>query len=185
MVRRHFVLVLGIILGTYWLFVVQAGGEQRSETLRRRLSVNNSKGAGKPRMLRHAAAEPVSLTGRRAAEDRHDDCPLRQKMQHAGLNIDRWGDCAGSSVLRACRHGFVDFLVFGCGVGLHRRRGCLLAPFLLHAFKVAKRLRKFEEQFPEAIELMARALRAGHAFTTGLQNGRRRGSRSGRQRNSV
>ncbi len=28
--------------------------------------------------------------------------------------------------------------------------------------------RKFEEQFPEAIELMARALRAGHALTTGL-----------------
>ena len=26
----------------------------------------------------------------------------------------------------------------------------------------------FEEQFPEAIDLMARALRAGHAFTTGL-----------------
>ena len=27
---------------------------------------------------------------------------------------------------------------------------------------------KFEEQFPEAIDLIARALRAGHAFTTGL-----------------
>ena len=29
-------------------------------------------------------------------------------------------------------------------------------------------MRKFEEQFPEAIDLIARALRAGHAFTTGL-----------------
>ena len=29
-------------------------------------------------------------------------------------------------------------------------------------------MQKFEEQFPEAIELIARALRAGHAFTTGL-----------------
>jgi tight adherence protein B len=28
---------------------------------------------------------------------------------------------------------------------------------------------KFEEQFPEAIDLIARALRAGHAFPTGLQ----------------
>ena len=27
---------------------------------------------------------------------------------------------------------------------------------------------KFEEQFPEAIDLLARALRAGHALTTGL-----------------
>ena len=29
-------------------------------------------------------------------------------------------------------------------------------------------MRLFEEQFPEAIELLARALRAGHAFPTGL-----------------
>ena len=32
----------------------------------------------------------------------------------------------------------------------------------------SSRLWKFEEQFPEAIELVARALRAGHAFSTGL-----------------
>ena len=30
------------------------------------------------------------------------------------------------------------------------------------------RMLKLEEQFPEAIDLMGRALRAGHAFTTGL-----------------
>ena len=30
-------------------------------------------------------------------------------------------------------------------------------------------MRKFEEQFPEALDLIARALRAGHAFTTGLE----------------
>jgi tight adherence protein B len=32
----------------------------------------------------------------------------------------------------------------------------------------SNRLWKFEEQFPEAIDLVARALRAGHAFPTGL-----------------
>ena len=48
--------------------------------------------------------------------------------------------------------------------------GALLAfvPFLVVRFKAKQRMRKFEEQFPEAIELIARALRAGHAFTTGL-----------------
>ena len=35
-------------------------------------------------------------------------------------------------------------------------------------YKRTKRLQLFEEQFPEAIDLIARALRAGHAFTTGL-----------------
>jgi tight adherence protein B len=33
----------------------------------------------------------------------------------------------------------------------------------------AVRLRKFEEQFPEALDLLARALRAGHSFTTGIE----------------
>ena len=39
---------------------------------------------------------------------------------------------------------------------------------------------KFEEQFPEAIDLIARALRAGHAFPTGSGDGGRRaaGARS-------
>jgi tight adherence protein B len=33
------------------------------------------------------------------------------------------------------------------------------------------RLRKFEEQFPEALEMLSRALRAGHAFQTALGTG--------------
>ncbi len=33
----------------------------------------------------------------------------------------------------------------------------------------ARRVQKFEEQFPEAVELIARAMRAGHAFPTGLK----------------
>ena len=48
--------------------------------------------------------------------------------------------------------------------------GALLAfaPFQFVRFKAARRMRKFEEQFPDTIDLIARALRAGHAFTTGL-----------------
>jgi tight adherence protein B len=41
-------------------------------------------------------------------------------------------------------------------------------PHLFVRWKRAKRLRRFEEQFPEAIDLVARALRAGHALPTGL-----------------
>jgi tight adherence protein B len=41
-------------------------------------------------------------------------------------------------------------------------------PFQVVRFKATKRMRKFEEQFPDTIDLIARALRAGHAFTTGL-----------------
>ncbi len=42
-------------------------------------------------------------------------------------------------------------------------------PFLVLKVKRTRRLRTFEEQFPEALDLIARALKAGHAFATGLK----------------
>ena len=45
----------------------------------------------------------------------------------------------------------------------------LMLPFLVVAWKRKRRLRQFEERFPEALDLLGRAIRAGHAFTTGLE----------------
>jgi tight adherence protein B len=45
----------------------------------------------------------------------------------------------------------------------------LLLPFTFVAWKRKRRLRQFEERFPEALDLLGRAIRAGHAFTTGLE----------------
>jgi tight adherence protein B len=42
------------------------------------------------------------------------------------------------------------------------------APYGYIRWVRTRRLLKFEEQFPEAMDLLARALRAGHALTTGL-----------------
>jgi tight adherence protein B len=44
-----------------------------------------------------------------------------------------------------------------------------LAPFGMIAWKRKKRLGKFEELLPEALDLLGRAVRAGHSFTTGLE----------------
>src|SRR5262249_18446349 len=44
-----------------------------------------------------------------------------------------------------------------------------LVPFAVVSQMRKLRIRKFEEQFPEAIQLIARAMRAGHAFSTGLK----------------
>jgi tight adherence protein B len=42
-------------------------------------------------------------------------------------------------------------------------------PFLVLKIKRGKRMRLFEEQFPEGLDLISRALKAGHAFATGLK----------------
>ena len=43
------------------------------------------------------------------------------------------------------------------------------APWLVATTKRRRRFNKFEEQFPEAMDLLGRAVRAGHAFTTGFE----------------
>lgn len=44
-----------------------------------------------------------------------------------------------------------------------------VAPLLFVQRRRSKRMRKLEEQLPDALDLLARALRAGHAFGSGLQ----------------
>jgi tight adherence protein B len=69
-------------------------------------------------------------------------------------------------------------LLSGAGVGLFSGfpqfawLGALLGAFLPYSYasyKRTKRFQKFEEIFPEAIDTLARAVRAGHAFTTALE----------------
>ncbi len=50
----------------------------------------------------------------------------------------------------------------GSGVGL-------FIPYQLLVRKGKKRLQKFEKQLPDALDLLARGLKAGHAFPSGLQ----------------
>ena len=49
--------------------------------------------------------------------------------------------------------------------------GALLGtvPFITIYFKRKQRMERFQKQLPEAMELIARALKAGHAFTSGLR----------------
>ncbi len=59
---------------------------------------------------------------------------------------------------------FVRFIaapILGAIVGL-------LLPVTVLRRRRAQRMRRFEEQFPEALDLLSRAIRAGHAFTTAM-----------------
>ena len=44
-----------------------------------------------------------------------------------------------------------------------------ILPYSYASYRRGKRFEKFEELFPEAIDTLARAVRAGHAFTTALE----------------
>jgi tight adherence protein B len=66
----------------------------------------------------------------------------------------------------------------GLGLGFLRwglpgaAAGCLVGlvlPFKFLALRAKRRLKKFEKQLPDALELLSRGLKAGHAFASGLQ----------------
>jgi tight adherence protein B len=95
--------------------------------------------------------------------------PLDRLITQSGVNTT-----AGTFVLASVLLGCVGYLVvksltYLTLMGLAAAPLSASLPLLVVRFKRARRFRKFEEQFPEAIELMARALRAGHAFSTAIQ----------------
>jgi tight adherence protein B len=60
--------------------------------------------------------------------------------------------------------------IFHLGIlGLFAGLAGAAIPMTIVALKRRMRLRRFEELFPEALDLLGRAVRAGHAFTTGLE----------------
>jgi len=97
-----------------------------------------------------------------------------------GSALGRWIDQSGmkASVSGILLTGVVCAGVMALVVGMITRApwglpvGAALGfcvPFLVLKIKRTRRLRAFEEQFPEALDLIARALKAGHAFATGLK----------------
>ena len=66
---------------------------------------------------------------------------------------------------------FLIGLVLKMNLGLSIVVGLFLAsfPFLYLISLKQKRMEKFQEQLPEALDLVARALKAGHAFSGGLK----------------
>src|SRR4029450_1139284 len=87
----------------------------------------------------------------------------------SGLNITVGSVIVASLLLAVVVYGLVKWLTYYTALGLVAAPLFGAIPYLLVRYARTKRLELFEEQFPESIELTARALRAGPASPTGLQ----------------
>src|SRR6266566_6099297 len=103
---------------------------------------------------------------------RSERVSLLQKMLAQG-NIDvRAGNFLMLCAVSALVLGAIAFIASGGGAVLFGWAGLVLGFFIPYAYashRRTKRFQKFEEKFPEAIDTLARAVRAGHAFTTALE----------------
>ena len=94
--------------------------------------------------------------------------PLQLKIHQAGLNISVAGLILMCGAVFFVVTLVVNFFVHIYWIGLAAGAAASPIPIWVVSYLRKRRLLKFEEQFPEAIDLIARALRAGHALTTGL-----------------
>jgi tight adherence protein B len=168
-VVASFLIVLGLVLGSYWLFVVRVEGEAE-EVLARRLKPNvRTRVAERISLLRQIAPRTsVPAVEHIFARSAGAIRPLEKLIERSGLSVT-----VGQLVLGSALLGALSFLLALqlIGIPLFALAPAALAsslPFLVVRFIANRRLKKFEEQFPEAIDLIARGLRAGHALTTAL-----------------
>jgi len=169
-VLTTFALVVGIIFGVFWFFVIRPEEADQS-ALRKRLKVGRIPTSADPTggLLRTEA--PLSGIGFFDAFLRSGSRitrPISRLLDRAGLNMT-----VGSLVLMCAVAALAGYAIALAFTGLAYFALVLGAftgyvPFAIVQFKASRRVLKFEEQFPEAIDLLSRALKAGHAFTTGL-----------------
>ncbi len=164
-----FVVILALVLGAYWAFVLRL--DQSDEAaLRKRLQPDPVSVIPKKfRILK--PIEQLSSVGRlNTVLGRMDriTAPLQRDIIQAGLKLTVGILLLSSGCLALATYVVVKLLTFNALIALGAGMLTSFVPFIYVKQKKSKRLRKFEEQFPEAIDLIGRALRAGHAFTTGL-----------------
>ena len=162
-----FLIALVVVLAGYWLFVVRPESSEKTSMVSRlqgvRDQIMNVSVAQAPARLSHIPALEAALR-RRAGMI----APLQQLIVESGVGITV-GTFVLATLVSAAAAGVLCWMFFHILV-VSVIFGVLAAfvPLLYVRFKRTKRLQLFEEQFPEAIDLIARALRAGHALTTGL-----------------
>jgi tight adherence protein B len=94
---------------------------------------------------------------------------LQEYISQAGLKIKAGKIVLLSPVLGLGAYLLASRISLQIWVPLVWGLGLAGLPFAVVAWKRRRRLRQFEEHFPEALDLLGRAVRAGHAFTTGLE----------------
>jgi tight adherence protein B len=94
---------------------------------------------------------------------------IQKMLAQAGVSL-RAGNFLGLSALAGVA---ATILAYGLSKRFEVAWVALLVGFVLPyayvSYRRNKRFEKFEELFPEAIDTLARAVRAGHAFTTALE----------------
>jgi tight adherence protein B len=167
-VALAFVLALGLILGIYWTFVVRPE-QQVQDAFWRRLkskALKTNATSGLLRHVQHLSAVPAFDAMLRRG--RSGLRPAELLIEQSGVRMTLGTFLVGSGlcglIVTVVAQRFIGVALASLALGVV----ATMIPLAVLRMKRTRRLLNFEEQFPEALALMSRALKAGHAFTTGL-----------------
>jgi tight adherence protein B len=163
-----FVLVVGIIYGLYWVLVEREEAEHQN-ALKKRLKrptakaiINEALLKEKQRLSDVGAFDVVLSSMGRITE------PMQRTIAQSGVNVTVSTVLLASACVAGLAYAIVTNYLRMPLAGLVAAGIGSMLPYSYVKMERNRRMIKFEEQFPEAIDLLARALRAGHALTTGL-----------------
>jgi tight adherence protein B len=159
-----FVVSLSVMMGLYWAFVVRPESRLSRDLARRVQRFDTSKS---PDTTVATPVTSISVVDALLASRGTVAAQLQEFLGEAGIQWTVAGllaRTAAAAALGAALGAIASKSVVGAILGLL----CAAIPYLFARRRRNVRLREFEEQFPEAIDLIGRALRAGHTFTTGL-----------------
>jgi tight adherence protein B len=168
-VTGTFIAVLVLVFAIYWLMFERSETREQATLMKRLRRAAGPKAAKRIDFVREteklSAVKPLEAA---LAHSSRITGSLQHLLNRADTKLTVGGLVLASACLFVAGWAAIAWMArvpwLGAGVG------CVLAivPYQIVRFKAVRRLRTFEEQFPEAIDLIARAVRAGHAFTTGL-----------------
>ncbi len=163
-----------LIIGTLLVaaFAVTGGGERQRVVTRRLEAIEKGRRRGSDslelKLVRDELLSDVPALHRlllRWSWSRR----LRDFLAQAGLKMKPGLVLLLSGGLALVAYLVIHFLYRSPVLNVLAAVGGALGPLAFIAFKRSRRLRAFEKNFPEAIDLLGRAVRAGHSFTTGLE----------------
>lgn len=164
-----FAICFSVIYSAYWAFVLRPEAEVAG-VVRRRLKKGHAREVARTELLKQVKAmSSIGAVDAILQRGRSRTQRLQILIEQAGLKISVGTLLAASATL-----GILVFYVayqFGLwpSVALGMAAVATFIPLNIVQYKRTLRMRKFEEQFPEALDLLGRAMRAGHAFTTGIE----------------
>jgi tight adherence protein B len=165
-----FIAILGIVLGAYWFFVARVDQSEEAALRRRLRPEAPAKDVPKQFKLLKPVEQLSHLPHLNNALGQlgRITAPLQRDLMQAGMSTTVATILLAAACLGLGTFVVVRMLFFSTLLGIGAGFAMSFVPFIYVRYRKNQRLRKFEEQFPEAIDLISRALRAGHAFTTGL-----------------